>query len=393
MLLFLMPCISLAQPGVEIRLLRNLDAYERFMYMALTCNGDQVYQIDPTDIKLFQDSTPIWNFTIQRYPSMTRKSEYNAALVYDRTSDVLGSTFTSMVVAGKNFVAGLGTSQATIVSYGTAVDILEFLTDDSLSLSSALTSMSLPAGTRIRSIVDGINAGITEMEAHGTSSIRSVIAMTTGWDEISDSQISKLVKEANASNYRIFIISIGQLTNVKQLKSIAAGSGGKFISVGDPDSLSTVFIGLQKYIQREYDEFWISFTSPTPLSLCHVLEASVNLCDDTAFATWNFDTVVQYTEAAPSVTTGYSLDQCYPHPISRTTQATINLTVPPGGDKHAVLSIVDMLGRTIRTIYDGPMKYGKNEIQFSVSELPSGMYLFRFQSEKNTITRRFIIAD
>lgn len=61
--------------------------------------------------------------------------------------------------------------------------------------------------------------------------------------------------------------------------------------------------------------------------------------------------------------------------------------IPPGN--HVDLRIVDIHGRNVKQVYRGDVKDPKR-IDVPISDLPSGVYFYRFTSEKNAFSYKFI---
>jgi GEVED domain/Calx-beta domain/Domain of unknown function DUF11/Secretion system C-terminal sorting domain len=80
---------------------------------------------------------------------------------------------------------------------------------------------------------------------------------------------------------------------------------------------------------------------------------------------------------------GYVLEQNYPNPFNP--QTSIRFALPETGNVKIV--VVDMLGRAISTLVDGPMQAGSHEVLFDASNLPSGTYIYRLEAEGVAVTR------
>lgn len=64
---------------------------------------------------------------------------------------------------------------------------------------------------------------------------------------------------------------------------------------------------------------------------------------------------------------------CSPNPVSRS--ATITMNVPKKGD--VMLTLHDLLGRTVLTLQNAPLEVGEFSVQLNTEELPEGRYTVR----------------
>jgi Domain of unknown function DUF11/GEVED domain len=80
---------------------------------------------------------------------------------------------------------------------------------------------------------------------------------------------------------------------------------------------------------------------------------------------------------------GFVLEQNYPNPFNP--QTSIRFAVPETGNVRLV--VVDMLGRTVSVLADGPMQAGTHDVVFDATDLPSGTYLYRMEATGVAITR------
>ena len=77
----------------------------------------------------------------------------------------------------------------------------------------------------------------------------------------------------------------------------------------------------------------------------------------------------------------------YPNPFNSTT--VIRLDVPEAS--HAQLSITDLLGRHVATLYDGMLELGEHKFTFDGSNLPSGIYFARVQAREWVKTQKLLL--
>jgi hypothetical protein len=81
------------------------------------------------------------------------------------------------------------------------------------------------------------------------------------------------------------------------------------------------------------------------------------------------------------------LKQNYPNPFNHTT--LIEFTLPR--QEHVRLAIFDILGRRVLDIYDRVVAAGTHRVPITL-EAPSGIYLYRLETEKTVITRKMVVV-
>lgn len=88
-----------------------------------------------------------------------------------------------------------------------------------------------------------------------------------------------------------------------------------------------------------------------------------------------------------SVPSDYSLSQNYPNPFNPSTK--IGYSVPHTGE--VTIKIYNLLGTKIKTLVSGIQQKGSYEIEFNASDLASGIYYYRMQSDNFSDTKQMIL--
>jgi hypothetical protein len=85
--------------------------------------------------------------------------------------------------------------------------------------------------------------------------------------------------------------------------------------------------------------------------------------------------------------TSFTLDQNYPNPFNPST--TIKYELP----KSAAVKLIvfDLLGREVSVLVNERMDAGVHEVKFDASNLPSGAYLYRLQTEDSVQSRKLLL--
>jgi hypothetical protein len=83
----------------------------------------------------------------------------------------------------------------------------------------------------------------------------------------------------------------------------------------------------------------------------------------------------------------FSLNQNYPNPFNPST--TIEFALPKG--EFVDLSVYNTLGQKVVTLVNGNRDAGKYSVQFDATDLASGWYIYRLQTESNVMTRKMLL--
>lgn len=83
----------------------------------------------------------------------------------------------------------------------------------------------------------------------------------------------------------------------------------------------------------------------------------------------------------------YSLHQNYPNPFNPVT--TIRFEVPT--EQKLTLEVYDMLGRKVKTLFDGYAKRGLVAVDFNATDFSSGIYFYTIKTQNFTATKKMIL--
>jgi hypothetical protein len=90
------------------------------------------------------------------------------------------------------------------------------------------------------------------------------------------------------------------------------------------------------------------------------------------------------TDALPLT---YDLGQNYPNPFNPSTR--ISYAVPQTG--LVTLKVFNLLGMEVATLFSGDQVAGTHEVTFNASQLSSGVYFYRLEAGKTTLTRKMVL--
>lgn len=86
---------------------------------------------------------------------------------------------------------------------------------------------------------------------------------------------------------------------------------------------------------------------------------------------------------------GYALQQVFSNPANRLVDISITL---PQNQSRVVVSVSDMQGRFIRTVFNGALKAGQHNMQFDASSLSPGQYICRLKSTLGVCHKSLLVA-
>lgn len=95
-------------------------------------------------------------------------------------------------------------------------------------------------------------------------------------------------------------------------------------------------------------------------------------------------TSLQQEEAVP---TTYALQQNYPNPFNPST--TIKFSIPKAGNVKLV--VYDILGKEVSTLVNNFLNAGEYNFQFNASNLASGIYLYRLETNNFVKTNKMLL--
>jgi hypothetical protein len=96
---------------------------------------------------------------------------------------------------------------------------------------------------------------------------------------------------------------------------------------------------------------------------------------------------VEVKEKSNEIPTNFALYQNYPNPFNPST--TIEFDIPER--TNIKLVIYDILGREVETIVDKELEPGKYKINFTATNLPSGVYFYTLKTPKFTKTNKMLL--
>jgi hypothetical protein len=125
------------------------------------------------------------------------------------------------------------------------------------------------------------------------------------------------------------------------------------------------------------------------------LGLSTNSNGGTSGDSWNWSankgiiivaaTDVENTAVAPS---GITLGANAPNPFGTQTEFHFSLDA----SAYATLKVYNLHGEEMATVVDGVTGRGEHSVRWNAGSLPNGIYLYRLQVGRNTLTRKLVVA-
>ena len=93
------------------------------------------------------------------------------------------------------------------------------------------------------------------------------------------------------------------------------------------------------------------------------------------------------------VPTEFALEQNYQNPFNPVTKIRFEIPLSKGGQRglYSILKIFDILGKEITTLVNESLKPGTYEVTFNGSNLPSGVYFYRFRAGDFIDTKKLVL--
>lgn len=145
---------------------------------------------------------------------------------------------------------------------------------------------------------------------------------------------------------------------------------------------------------RELDTVDANITSYEDLSISTsgIYYYRVKAINDISHSTYSdsvvYDLKVGVEDSYPAEL-NFSMEQNFPNPFNPVTN--ISFTIPAERhNKDASLIVYDLLGNEVTTLYKGVITSGEHQVQFSPSNLTSGVYFYKLVSGEYSLTKKLV---
>jgi len=204
---------------------------------------------------------------------------------------------------------------------------------------------------------DGVNFYVGVVDTFGVNGI-----VKFNPDEVSEVPADIFIDLGEQNSRRIIFDSGFLWVGTERIKKFNAESGEYIESIELPGSVAELFIDETFY---RYNE------SENALELFYLSSVGIDFTKEN------------------TIVSEFSLSQNYPNPFNPST--TIKFGLP--NDSHVKLELFNILGEKIATLIDEEMGAGFHNYQLSTVnyQLPSGIYLYKFQSGGFVQTKKLIL--
>jgi hypothetical protein len=93
------------------------------------------------------------------------------------------------------------------------------------------------------------------------------------------------------------------------------------------------------------------------------------------------------TGTTASVPADFKLEQNYPNPFNPATK--INFSLP--SDQHVRIEVFNVIGQCVKELVNQDYAIGNYTIEFNAASLPSGIYLYRLQTNSFTDVKKMVL--
>jgi len=169
---------------------------------------------------------------------------------------------------------------------------------------------------------------------------------------------------------------------------------GSTVAVTWDNDLGT-FDAIRIKLSQNYGESWCQMVDAS-VDTSHAGDPSVSVDNGRINLTWSQSgevfyrrglfqpTSVKEQHSLPSVMT---LEPNYPNPFNPVT--VIRYTLPAAS--YVTMKVYSLLGEEVATLLSENKAPGKYQIEWDAGNYPSGVYFYRLQSEKQTLTKKMLL--
>jgi Ca-activated chloride channel family protein len=268
-MLFSTPKVLAQESGPQIRITQVDKSHfpQVTVYVSVVNEKGEPVGIDPATIQLMENNQAM-------QPTEVRGGGDASQTVVPLTTmlvmDVSGSMdkngkLTAAKEAAKQYVSQMRPGdQAGLLTYDTKTYYVQPITADTAVLTAAIDGLVPGSDTAMyNALVEA------EKNLEPVTGRKSIIVLTDGLDNKSQSTADDVVTALGTSGLTISTIGFGDATSKGQvgldeagLKSLAEKTGGLYSFAGDADALSTIF---QQYGDVLQSEYALTYISPTTL--------------------------------------------------------------------------------------------------------------------------------
>lgn len=318
---------------------------------------------------------------IDRIDCSDRGDAVSVAMVFDRSGSMRepfgGSTrMTYTRSAGKKFVEKLAPAdEAAIYSFSLTTTRDQTWTSDKTLLNRAIERLEPDGWTAMN---DAVLQAIDEISRRPASRRKAIVLLSDGEDNRSEERsIRAVIDRARSAGVPVFAIGL-LLESDDSLRMLAAQTGGSYFSVRDPVAMDSVFVSIADIIFAK-GCCSIYYTSPDTRRNGGYRQVTPMLYTD-------YDTIpgvpIGYhapgtsgVEEKGGAAAGSAILSLSPNPMHGDGALRFNLQ----RGTHVVIDVLDVQGRVVKTVFDGPLEAGEHGLPLVTGELAAGRYFLRLK--------------
>lgn len=217
----------------------------------------EVVSVSSPAISVRENSVEVAGATIE--PVGGEQKPVDIVLLLDVSGSMAGEPLSAAKEAARLFVQGLGPQdRVALISFASRPEELVRFTSDKSKLLAAISGLSARGETALH---DGI-VDAAALLGESDRSARYVVLLSDGGDTVSGASLDdaeRAVMRAEAVVYAVALVSPEY--DAAPLKTLAAVSGGKFLSSADPGAFSAMFSGIAEEL---HDVYLVRYSSLEP---------------------------------------------------------------------------------------------------------------------------------
>jgi hypothetical protein len=161
-----------------------------------------------------------------------------------------------------------------------------------------------------------------------------------------------------------------------------------FYTVYRAQASASFFEGMKTTLLKWHSQFPVDSTEYARTIKIKAYQGNANpFILDTTLVRRIYSTPTAVTLAATAVPVSMTLEQNFPNPFNPATM--IRFSVPEM--RRVTLKVYDVLGRAVSTVVDETKAPGSYAVEWNASSLPSGMYFYRLEEGRSTLTRKLVV--
>ena len=249
-------------------------------------------------------------------------------------------------------------------------------------------------GDSIRLVVNGINADVTVVSGGLTwtsngeqNNIDLTITTQTIAFTVLTTPADTLAAPGWTVTFGVEIRNDGNGTDFYGVNALPDTNASPGWSTVNQDSLSHAVAGGTTWVYFDVDLAVFGGGADTSFTVHYTvysaIDTSVNYSDWVVIN----KSITDVNENDPLLPDGFSLAQNYPNPFNPTT--TISFTLPQ--KSNVSLEIFNTLGQLVEVKNLGNLPVGLHEVEFDASDLSSGVYFYRLQTDIASVSKKMLL--